>query len=58
MEQKRTFWKMRGRVGFDAVLFKIQCVRVLSLLGKMETSFPSSLAFLSGRGEAGMPDFT
>lgn len=28
MEWKRTFWKMRGHVGFDAVLFKIQHVRV------------------------------
>lgn len=58
MEQKRTFWKMRGHVGFDAVLFKIQRVRVLSLLGKIETFFPSSLALLSVRGEAGMPGFT
>lgn len=50
MERKRAFWKMRSRVGFDAVLFKIQCVRVFfcDCWVKLKPSFPLPLPFFVG----------
>lgn len=50
MEWKRTFWKMRGHVGFAAVLFKIQHVRVFfcHCWVKLKPPFPLPLPFLLG----------
>lgn len=50
MERKRTFWKMRGHVWFDAVLFKNQHVKLFfcHCWVKLEPPFPLPLPFLLG----------
>lgn len=49
MEWKRIFWKMRGHVGFDEILFKIQHVRVFFCHCWVKLKpFPLSLPFFLG----------
>lgn len=49
MERKRIFWKMRGHVGFDEILCKIQRVRVFFCHCWVKLKpFPLSLPFFLG----------